>query len=131
MQKSEYMEWKIAKPDASQSQIIDCPENNDEVLDPLGYFLIRYTDKLEVGLCKYGSGNVIIKTWTGNKPQDVYKKIIADLPSLTQTHCAYLGKELTRCYLCLKLGLKYIQDGTIKGDFPEIYRLYSAGNSAK
>jgi hypothetical protein len=98
-----------------------CRDLGHEKLDPVGYFLIRITDgKLEVGLCGYKEVNVIKKIWNGNKPQDVYRQVIEDLPDIQRDHCAYLGKELARAWICMKLDVKYVQDGKMDGTFPEV-----------
>jgi hypothetical protein len=97
-----------------------CRDKGLEKLDPTGYFLIRINKrKIEVGLCDYKKSEIIKKVWTGEKPQDIYRQIIIDMPKLRKDHCAYLGKELARAWLCMKLGVKYIQDGKFDGTFPE------------
>lgn len=114
------MKFDFSKP-TNIGEVIEC-EHFDMMalkMDEVGYFLIRVTDKLEVGLCGYEKVNTILRTWRGNIPQDIYMKILADIPELRKEHIAYLGKELARAYICLKLGIQYIQDGRMDGSLPE------------
>ncbi|MEK6887609.1 MAG: hypothetical protein AABX14_01555 [Candidatus Aenigmatarchaeota archaeon] len=107
-----------------------CKDKGYEKLDPVGYFLIRINNgKLEVGFCGYKDVNIIKKTWIGSKPQDVYRQIIEDMPKLAKDHCAYLGKELTRAWICMKMDVKYIQDGKMDGTFPEVDWLIRNGGA--
>ncbi len=122
-------EFHIKKPEIDNAEIVECPKAGDEVMDPVGYFLIRVNNKdLEAGLCDYDKVNVIKRVWKGQKPQDVYQKIIADMPEIMREHCSYLAKELTRAWICMKLGVKYVQDGKMDGTFPEIEWLNKKDN---
>ncbi len=114
----------MKKSESGNAEMVECKNNLNEVMDPIGYFLIRLNDgKLEVGLCAYDKINVVKKVWTGDKPQDIYKQIIKDEPEIRKEHCAYLGKELTRAWICMKTGVTYVQDGKIDGTFPEVEML--------
>jgi hypothetical protein len=98
-----------------------CGTLKAETMDPIGYFLIRiYKGGIEVGLCNYSEINIIKRLWVGEKPQNIYRRIIRDLPKIRKDHCAYLGKELARAWICLKTDTKYIQDGKVDGTFPEV-----------
>lgn len=83
----------------------------DFILDPKGYFLIkidRNKKMIHVGFCE--SRNVIQMIISGKTPQEVYftaSKL--DLIS-RYDHAAYLGKELEKAYLAIKLNLDYVQD---------------------
>ncbi len=111
------MDMKKSKCD--DAEVINC-EHKEEVMDPVGYFLIRIIDgKLEVGLCSYDEVNVVKKRWIGDKPQDIYMRIAEDLPDIRKEHIAYLGKELARAWICMKTDVKYIQDGKMDGTFQE------------
>jgi len=89
-------------------------------MDPMGYFLIRVCNEtLEVGLCSYNTSNTVKRVWMGKLPQDIYMKVIIDCPEIWQEHAAYLGKELARAYICMHMGITYIQDGRIDGSFQE------------
>ncbi|MBI4174274.1 MAG: hypothetical protein HY517_01405 [Candidatus Aenigmarchaeota archaeon] len=125
-------EFNMRKPAAQTADIVDCPTAPDEVMDPIGYFLIRVSgDKLEAGLCDYDNVNVIKKIWRGMKPQDLYQQIVADNPTIMQVHVGYLAKELTRAWICMKLGVKFVQDGRMDGTFPEVEWLLRKENAPK
>lgn len=98
----------------------ECPNLDIENMDPVGYFLIRIDEQIEVGLCSYKEINVIKKLWTGKNPQNLYRQIIKDIPRIRKDHCAYLGKELARAWICMVTESKYVQDGNIDGTFPEV-----------
>jgi dihydropteroate synthase len=81
------------------------------VLDPKGYFLIR-TNKdsknIEVGHCT--TDHKLVRVIRGNTPEEImYKMIDLKLISLMD-HAGYLGKELQKASLSLKLGFEYVQD---------------------
>ena len=117
----EHEKFNMRKPAAQEAEAIDCPKAPDEQMDPIGYFLIRVSgDKLEAGLCDYDNVNIIKKIWRGAKPQDVYQQIVADIPEIMQAHVGYLSKELTRAWICMKLSVKFVQDGRMDGTFPEV-----------
>ncbi len=123
-------EFDMRKPDTQEAEVVECPKAGDEEMDPIGYFLIRVNgDKLEAGLCSYDKINIIKKVWTGSKPQDVYQQIIKDNPTIMKDHCAYLSKELTRAWICMKLGVRFVQDGRMDGTFPEADWLQKKENS--
>ncbi len=79
--------------------------------DPLGYWLIRVdTEKkqIEAGFCR--SGNVIEVVVTGNDGEAIYNTIIRNGLVGSLQHAAYLGYELHKAEIALKLGLRYVQD---------------------
>lgn len=93
------------------------------IADPVGYFLIRVngeTHELEVGLCENEDPSNIKILVKGELPQDIYLRIIDEGLVSRMDHAAYLGKELARAWMCMKLGVKYVQDGTVSGEFPEV-----------
>lgn len=124
--------FNMRKPDTEQSEVVDCPKAPDEQMDPIGYFLVRVNgDKLEAGLCDYDRVNIIKKVWQGSKPQDVYQQIVSDIPEIMQVHVGYLAKELTRAWICMKLGVKFVQDGKMDGTFPEVEWLSRKENAPR
>ena len=81
------------------------------VLDPKGYFLIRILpDKnlIEVGFC--GKRNTVEVKITGKKPIDIYQTILREGIIDRPDHAAYLGRELQKAYVALRLGKAYVQD---------------------
>jgi len=114
-------EFDIRKPDTSKAELIECKDNGYEEMDPIGYFLIRINKgRLEAGLCDYENVNVVKKVWIGDKPQDVYRQITEDIQEIMKDHVGYLAKELTRAWICMKLDVKFVQDGKMDGTFPEV-----------
>ena len=84
-------------------------------LDPKGYFLIRIepeSKSIEVGHCR--KGNVIEKLFVGKRPEDIYEAIIKEGLVSRMEHAAYLGKELHKAYVALKLKLEYVQDDDLR-----------------
>ena len=113
--------FKMRKPETQQAETVDCPVAGDEQMDPIGYFLVRVSGgKLEAGLRDYDGVKLNKKVWKGSKPQDVYQQIVTDNPTIMQVHVGYLAKELTRAWICMKLGVKFVQDGRMDGTFPEV-----------
>ena len=84
-------------------------------MDPKGYFLIRINrqkKELEVGHCsKVNKIGIIIK---GKIPQEIYTEAIKRKLIGRLDHAAYLGKELEKAYIALKLGIEYVQDEELK-----------------
>tara|TARA_Y100000310_G_C20300807_1_gene631670 strand:- start:123 stop:440 length:318 start_codon:yes stop_codon:yes gene_type:complete len=79
------------------------------VQDPSGYFLIRIKDEMiEVGHCT--NDHKLVKVIRGKTPEEIVYKII-DLNLISSMdHAAYLGKELQKAALSIKLGFDYVQD---------------------
>jgi len=82
-------------------------------LDKKGYFLIRIQKGfIEVGHCV--NDNVPCKLVKGKNVEELIYKII-DLGLISDLeHAAYLGKEVQKAFVCLKLGKNYIQDEVFK-----------------
>lgn len=79
------------------------------VQDPKGYFLIRVRNEMiEVGYCT--NSHQLVKIIRGKTPEEIVYKII-DLGLISSMdHAAYLGKELQKAALSIKLNFKYVQD---------------------
>ncbi|MDP3989647.1 MAG: DUF4346 domain-containing protein [archaeon] len=113
---SEYSEEKLEYIDTSDFK-------QKWILDPKGYFLIRIDaekDLIEVGHCHnvntpdWHQNNKPKKAFSGKTPESIMYAIIDyDLISILD-HAAYLGKELQKAHLALKLGLTYQQDSELK-----------------
>lgn len=90
-------------------------ESKEWKQDPKGYFLIRLNRKkklIEVGLCK--ERNIISVKLEGKLPQDIYYTILREKMISSLQHAAYLGKELHKAYVALKLGIEYVQDSELE-----------------
>ena len=81
-------------------------------MDPAGYFvIIPQPAKRVVMVEHYSYDNELLRTIEGSKAREICGTIIANKWVTQLSHAAYLGKELERAELSVKLGLKYVQDG--------------------
>lgn len=81
-------------------------------LDPAGYFvIIPQPVKGLTTVEHYSYDNTLLRTIEGSKAREICGTIIANKWVTQLSHAAYLGKELERAELSLKLGFKYVQDG--------------------
>ena len=55
-----------------------------------------------------------ITEYKGNNPEDLYYTIIKDGHISNLQHAAYLGSELRRAYIAMKLNKKYVQDSELE-----------------
>jgi len=104
---------KVSPMESEGMEVIEASYHplKDWKMDPLGYFLIRvFEDKLEVGYCK--KDNIILKRFIGPDAIQLYNTIVDNL-SIQLEHAAYLGKELMKAEVCLKLKIPYEQDAPL------------------
>ncbi len=81
--------------------------------DPKGYFLIRVTKtRIEAGYVT--NKHVISKMVYGKNAIDIYNTIVRERLITRLEHAAYLGKELYKAEICLRYGLKYVQEAPLK-----------------
>ena len=79
---------------------------------PAGYFvIIPQPVKRLIIVEHYSYENKLLRTIEGTHASEIYRTIIANGWVTHLSHAAYLGKELERAELSLKLGFKYVQDG--------------------
>lgn len=81
------------------------------VMDPKGYFLIKYDQEkktLHAGYCT--ADNKLVAEVVGKNAEEVYNTIIREGFVSRLDHAAYLGKELEKAELAMKLSKKYVQD---------------------
>ena len=110
--------WKNAK------KVIEVNEEklNIHGLDKWGYAIIDVDYKLsEIIACihKYGSEPVCYK---GGDPLSIARRILSDYREFTLEHAAYLGLELEKAYIALKLKKQYRQDEELIKTLEERYR---------
>lgn len=89
-------------------------EKNEWVMDRSGYFLIRLIPEkslIEVGHCT--SKNVIDVVVSGSSATEIYNTLIRLKLVSSLQHAAYLGKELYKAKVALKLKKKYVQDDSL------------------
>lgn len=106
----EIVSTDVAKAD-SKNVIASYDDNKEWRMDPLGYFLIRIdTEKqvIEAGHCH--DRNIVDTHITGKDAREIFNTIIRLKLVGSLQHASYLGKELYKAELALKLKLKYVQD---------------------
>lgn len=81
-------------------------------LDKAGYFVILpLKDKGSLNVEHYSNDNRLLRIIEGRDAASIYKTIVENCWVTQLSHAAYLGKELDRAELSMKLDFKYIQDG--------------------
>ena len=79
--------------------------------DPIGYWLFRVDlDKKEIhaGFCK--KNNIIQVVIVGTEGESMYNTIVRQKLVKSLQHAAYIGYELQKAEVALRLGIRYIQD---------------------
>ena len=92
---------------------IEAPERkkSDWDQDPKTYLLIRINKdkkRMEVRVMDYDKN--VVGDYYGYNPEDLYYKIINDECVTKLQHAAYLGSELQKAYMAIKLDKEYVQD---------------------
>ncbi len=81
-------------------------------MDKAGYFVILpLEEKGVISVEHYSNDNRLLRVVEGKNARNLYLTIIKNGWVTQLSHAAYLGKELNRAELSLKLDIKYIQDG--------------------
>ncbi|MEO0165542.1 MAG: DUF4346 domain-containing protein [candidate division WOR-3 bacterium] len=92
--------------------IIQAKETKKVKMDKAGYFvIIPQAQKGIIVVEHYSNRNELLRVIEGKDAASTYKTIIENGWVNQLSHAAYLGKELIKAELSMKLGLKYIQDG--------------------
>ena len=87
--------------------------------DSSGYFLIKInydTKEISAGFCT--NDNVLRVEITGKNAEEIYNTILREEMVSSLQHAAYLGLELQKAEIALKLNLKYVQDSPL--DFNDV-----------
>jgi tetrahydromethanopterin S-methyltransferase subunit A len=80
-------------------------------LDKHGYFvIIPKTSNKMIFVEHYSSNDQLLHMIKGENARNIYLTIIENGWVSEMGHAAYLGKELTKAEMSMKLGFKYIQD---------------------
>jgi dihydropteroate synthase-like protein len=96
--------------------VVEAEETDSLRLDPKGCFKIHIDrNKGEIVLLHYTRPDlvrpdVIVR---GKSASDVYKTVVRDGLLSVIEHAAYLGSELTKAEISLRLGRSYVQDSSI------------------
>lgn len=81
-------------------------------LDRGGYFVILpVREKGRIHVEHYANDNRLLRSIEGDDAVSLYRMIIENGWVTELTHAAYLGRELEKAELSMKLGFKYVQDG--------------------
>lgn len=98
---------------ASSIEIVKAEEKdpNEVKLDKAGYFVIvPKTDNNTILVEHYNYTNQLLRIIKGEDARNIYWTIIENGWVTEMSHAAYLGKELTKAEMSIKLGFKYVQD---------------------
>lgn len=91
---------------------VEAVEPSKVALDKAGYFVILPVPaKGILSVEHYANDNRFLRVIEGKDARSLYSTIIGNGWVSQLSHAAYLGKELERAELSMKLGFKYIQDG--------------------
>ena len=93
-------------------KVIQAKEPTNIIMDKAGYFVILpIPEKNIISVEHYSYDNNLLRTIEGKDARSIYWTIVENDWVTLLSHAAYLGKELEKAELSLKLGSKYIQDG--------------------
>ena len=91
--------------------VVRAKEPEKVEMDKAGYFVIIPNPKKKVIMVEhYSYDNRLLRIIEGEDARSIYHTIIENGWVTQLSHAAYLGKELAKAELSLKLGLKYTQD---------------------
>ncbi len=82
-------------------------------IDKTGFFRIivdKKSNSIEVGFFKYGGGEEAELKITGEHALSIGRRILEEISEISKQHVLYLGYELARAEIALRLGKNYIQD---------------------
>ncbi|MEM2745144.1 MAG: DUF4346 domain-containing protein [Candidatus Caldarchaeum sp.] len=81
-------------------------------MDKAGYFvIIPQPERRIITVEHYSYDNKLLRKIEGRDASSIYMTIIENGWVTQLSHAAYLGKELAKAELSLKLGFRYVQDG--------------------
>ena len=92
--------------------VIQAKEPVKVEMDKAGYFvIIPQPEKRIITVEHYSYDNKLLRIIEGKDARSIYYTITENSWISQLSHAAYLGKELAKAELSLKLGFKYVQDG--------------------
>jgi dihydropteroate synthase-like protein len=92
-----------------KAHVIEASRLPRDVLED-AHFRITVSDRIEV---LYSSGKKQKLRFVGSSAEAVYKKILSRKLIKDMTHAAYLGRELAKAEIALRIGKVYVQDGDL------------------
>jgi len=102
----------IQRMEVRPVEIIQAKKSKKVELDEAGYFVILpLRDKGIISVEHYSPDNRLLRIIEGKDASDIYKTITKNHWVTKLSHAAYIGKELTKAELSMKIGFKYVQDG--------------------
>ncbi len=104
---------EISKPiHVAEVPTIHAKEPTRVEMDKAGYFVILpQPEKQTIVVEHYTYDNVLRRMIEGKDARSIYLTIIEHGWVTQLSHAAYLGKELMKAELSIKMGFKYVQDG--------------------
>jgi tetrahydromethanopterin S-methyltransferase subunit A len=104
---------RVVKPvKISAVEVIQAEKVKKTELDKGGYFVILpLKEKGSISVEHYANDNRLLRIIEGKDAVSLYRTIVANGWVTQLSHAAYLGKELDRAELSMKLDFKYVQDG--------------------
>jgi len=104
---------RVVKPvKISAVEVIRAEKVKKTELDKGGYFVILpLKEKGSISVEHYSNDNRFLRIIEGTDAVSLYRTIVANGWVTQLSHAAYLGKELDRAELSMKLDFKYVQDG--------------------
>jgi tetrahydromethanopterin S-methyltransferase subunit A len=104
---------RVVKPvKISAVEVIRAEKVKKTELDKGGYFVILpLKEKSSISVEHYSNDNRLLRIIEGTDAVSLYRSIVANGWVTQLSHAAYLGKELDRAELSMKLDFKYVQDG--------------------
>ena len=103
---------RVVKPLTSTPvERVEAGEPAKVTLDKAGYFVILPVPaKGILAVEHYANDNRLLRVIEGTEARGLYSTIIKNGWVSQLSHAAYLGKELERAELSMKMGFKFIQD---------------------
>ena len=99
-------------PRISTVPVVRAEEPKRKEMDNAGYFVIIPQPEKKIIIAEYYSyDNKLLRIIEGKDAKSIYWTIIQNKWVTQLSHAAYLGKELMKAELSIKMGIKYVQDG--------------------
>lgn len=81
--------------------------------DPRGYYIINLKSG-KIFVEHYSADSRLLKEYTGLKAREINDQINSSQHPIDSYHSSYLGEELMKAEIALKLGIEYIQDKSLE-----------------
>jgi len=92
-------------------KVIEAHSPGEVKMDRAGYFVVvPGKGESKIVLEHYSNKNELLRVIEGKRAEDIYRTVIENGWVDDLGHAAYLGKELARAELSMKLGFRYKQE---------------------